>query len=145
MAVGEQALGKYPHLLKGEVRHWRAFLRLYEREYDRFEYDVHVGAGSLPQEAQPGVYAKDFQHLTKKRIDVVGWKDGHATIFEVRERASLPLMGQLLGYRALWMRSNPTSEPPAMVMVCSICPPDDLAVMNDNDITVVRVHPDEKA
>ena len=139
MAIGEQERHKFPHLLPGEVRVWRAFLRRYEKVWDSFVYDVHVGRGSLPQDDPKGIFQKNYQWLTKKRIDVVGWRDNHPTIFEVRSRASLPLMGQLLGYRALWMRAHPTDEPPSLFMVCESCSPDDQAVLEENDIEVITV------
>jgi hypothetical protein len=139
MAIGEISRHKFPHLLPGEVRVWRNFLRKYERLWDTFEYDVHVGKGSLPQEDPKGVFQKNYAWLTKKRIDVVGWRGTTATIFEIRSRASLPLMGQLLGYKALWMRANPNSEPPTLYMVCEFCAPDDEAVLAENGIHVVIV------
>jgi hypothetical protein len=139
MAAGEQERARFPHLLEGEVRVWRKFLQQYERMWDTFEYDVHVGQGSLPQDDPANVFQQNYQWITKKRIDVVGWKDKQATIFEVRARASLPLMGQLLGYKSLWMRENPTAKPPLLMMICSECPPDDKSVMDDQGVDVVAV------
>ena len=139
MAIGEQERGRFPHLLPGEVRVWRAFLRSYEDRWETFVYDVHVGEGSLPQEDPSSVFAQNFKWLTKKRIDVIGWNRDQPTIFEVRARASLPLMGQLIGYKELWMRDNPTSKPPLLIMVCETCPPDDKGVMENQGISVVEV------
>lgn len=139
MAVGEQERGRFPHLLPGEVAVWRRFLVVHEREWETFEYDVHVGQGSLPQADPANRFQGNYSWLTKKRIDVVGWNGRKATIFEVRARASLPLMGQLIGYKALWMRDNPDAEPPDLMMVCSECPPDDRAVMADQGVDVTEV------
>jgi len=139
VAIGEQERHKFAHLLPGEVAVWRRFLKRYEQQWDTFIYDVHVGKGSLPQDDPANVYVGNYNWLTRKRIDVVGWRDKRPTIFEVRARASLPLMGQLLGYKSLWMRANPDSEPPALYMICEYCQPDDQSIFEENGIFVVTV------
>lgn len=141
MSTRESARIKFPHLLPGEVNVWRSYLLLYEDLFDRFQYDVHVGRGSLPEEGLNDVNTLDFNWLTRKRIDVVGWNGSQPTIFEVREHASLPLIGQLEGYRHLWMRDNPESPVPHKILVCNIARPDDIAVATDQDVTVVVVPP----
>ena len=132
---------KFPHLLPGEVPVWREFLRRYGKRYDRFDYDVHVGRGTLPAPGQTDVYSSDYQWITKKRIDVVGWRGRAATIFEVRERASLPLVGQVTGYRELWMMDNPENDPPGMVLVCVRATPDDIYVAQNMGVDIVLVPP----
>lgn len=139
MPIGEQERNRFPHLLPGEVAVWRKFLVKYETGWEKFIYDVHVGKGSLPQADPSNRYQQNYTWVTKKRIDVVGYNGRAATIFEVRAKASLPLMGQLIGYKNLWMRENPDMAPPDLVMVCLECPPDDKVVMADNGITVVEV------
>lgn len=130
---------KFPHLLPGEVTVWKSFLWSYADTQDRYIYDVHVGEGSLPQENQRTVYGDNFGWLTKKRIDVVGWRGSIPTIYEVRNRFTIPLMGQLIGYKYLWMRQNPESIPPMMIGVCTFCQPDDLDVCRAHDVRVVVV------
>ena len=120
MPPGEKDKIKFPHLLPGEVTTWRKFLLDHETEYDRFEYDIHLEGGSTPQEAPPDQYAENFRWLTRKRADVIGFKGKHVTIFEIRPRASLPLLGQLQGYRYLWMRQHPESEPPLYYAHCHL-------------------------
>ena len=127
----------FSHLLPGEIPVWRAFLRIYQNDYDRFEYDVHLGEGSLPQEAPQNIFTENFRYLTLKRADAVGFKGSLPTIFEIRSKASLPLMGQLQGYRFLWMRSRPDSAPPSLVMICNFMQPDDVDVFEAHDISVV--------
>jgi len=141
MPTNEADRIKFPHLLPGETSTWRQFLLLHQTEYDRFDYDVHLGNGSLPQEEKPTVYGTDFQWLTRKRADVIGWQGSLATIFEVRPRASLPLLGQLEGYRYLWMRANKDSLPPKLILVTEFIQPDDLEIFNAHGIPVVVVEP----
>jgi hypothetical protein len=163
MPAGEIDRVKFPHLLPGEVRTWRWFLRDHQNDYDRFDYDVHLGEGSLPQELPPGplpavpageagasgplataapsVYAENFRWLTRKRADVIGWQGSQPTIFEIRPRASLPLVGQLIGYRHLWMRAHPDSEPPALILVTEFIQPDDQSIFDAEQIPVFIVKP----
>lgn len=137
--VKEKDKIKFPHLLPGETTVWRRFLERYEDDYERYEYDVHIGLGSLPQAPAGDVWALDFNWLTRKRIDVIGYKGKRVTIFEVRARASLPLMGQLEGYQYLWMRQTGSEIAPNLVMVCEAVPADDLEVFIAHGIDVVVV------
>jgi hypothetical protein len=130
---------RFPHLLPGEVTVWKSFLSLYAKDYDKFVYDVRVGEGSLPEEVPQDIYTENFRWLTRKRIDVVGWKGSVPTIFEIRGRMTLPLMGQIVGYKYLWMRQNPDSIPPMMAAVCTFCQPDDFDVFRAHDVRVVVV------
>lgn len=71
-------------------------------EYDRFDYNVHVGNGTDPGPAFPQIYRDQYIFNTQKRIDVIGWKGSQPTVIEVKDRATASSMSQLLTYKALW-------------------------------------------
>lgn len=141
MPVGESKRPTYPHLLPVEVWLWRAFLTKFEDQWDRFEYDVHVGTGADLSAAPPDEFTANFTTLTQKRIDAIGWRAKNPTIFEVRERASLEMVGKLEGYGILFARQFPTVPIPALWLICRFANPDDLAVATMKKIAVARVEP----
>ena len=143
MPVGESKRPYFPHLLPVEVWLWRAFLIKFEEKWDRFEYDVHVGAGADLSAAPPDEFTANFTTLTQKRIDAVGWKGNTPTIFEVRERASLEMVGKLEGYGILFARQFPTVPIPTLWLVCRFASTDDLSVAALKKIAVARIEPPE--
>ena len=97
---------KYPHMLKNDVSLWESFLKLYGDYFDVFDYDVHLGEGNpvkLP--ALPNIVSAT-KSLTQKRIDAVGYRNDEVWIFEVKPDAGLSALGQLIGYRDLWIRER---------------------------------------
>jgi len=95
---------KFPHLLPKEVLIWNKFLDKHEKEYDSFDYDIHVGEGAeLPEDISPMI-RKIALGLTRKRIDVVGYTPTAITIFELKPEAGLSAIGQCLAYYYLYRR-----------------------------------------
>lgn len=93
---------KYPHMVPEEIAIWKRFLAKYGNRFDSFRYDVHVGEGVG---RIPGYSKKDqdmFIRLTQKRIDVVAYKIGAAFIVEIKNRAGLSAIGQLIAYKRLY-------------------------------------------
>ena len=67
---------KYPHLLGQDKIIWDNFITKFPDIFDTVDYDVHVGTGIVAQ-GEPNVAIVDqWKQLTKKRIDVIGYKDG---------------------------------------------------------------------
>jgi len=98
---------KYPHLIGEDTEVWNRFILKYPDKFDTVDYDIKVGRGAdtTPLTEQ---YAKDYwKNLTKKRIDVIGYKNNFLTIIEVKKRASLFTLGQILGYKYLYLREFP--------------------------------------
>jgi len=95
---------KFPHLLPKEVLIWNKFLDVHQKEYESFDYDIHVGFGAdLPERVSPMI-RKIALGLTRKRIDVVGYKPNSITIFELKPEAGLSAIGQCLAYYYLYRR-----------------------------------------
>lgn len=122
---------KYPHLLGEDQRIWDRFISLHPSLFDTVDYDIHVGRGhsSLPETDDKT--ASQWRNLTMKRIDVVGWKNQQPTIIEVKKRVGLDTLGQVLGYRFLYKRENPSISSPALLIVCGSIGPDDIDVLNE--------------
>lgn len=98
---------KYPHMLPADVILWERFLSRYREEYDKFEYDVHVGKVKPIYPTSPVNLMKLAEAVSRKRIDVVAYKDIFRVIIEVKPYAGLSALGQLLGYEILYRREYP--------------------------------------
>ena len=95
---------KFPHLLPKEKLIWNKFLDVHQNEYESFDYDIHVGVGvELPKDVSPMI-RKIALGLTRKRIDVIGYKPKSITIFEIKPDAGLSAVGQCLAYYYLYKR-----------------------------------------
>ena len=82
---------------------WQRFLSKYEEEYSKFEYDVHVGAGTPAPPDSPAWLKKDVAALSRKRIDIVAHRPGVIEIIEIKERCGMSALGQLKTYLNLYM------------------------------------------
>lgn len=105
------------HMLPQDIRIWDRFLLAFEKEYDRFDYDVRVGPlppnlPDLPPNLQPLVDA-----LYRLRIDVVAWKGDQPTIIEVKPNAGLSCLGQLLTYNYFWRKEKKSRKKPILMAV----------------------------
>jgi len=121
---------KYPHLIGEDSDVWSRFIRKFPDKFDTVDYDVKVGKGADIEPIPDDIGKKYWSTLTKKRIDVVGHKANFVTIVEVKKRASLFTLGQILGYRYLYLRDNIKLKSIRTLIVCSSISPDDIAVLN---------------
>lgn len=107
-----------------EVRTWKKFLVKYGRNFTKYRYDVHVGKGIGKV---PG-YSKTIQnmavHLTQKRIDVVAARGNQIWLIEIKDRASMAAIGQLLTYRELYYRKYGYGTVEGLIVVAESSDPD---------------------
>lgn len=100
------------HLLGHERRIWRKFLASPPFPLDQVVFDLRLGEGAPVQPE----WAPEIQHmarvLTQKRVDVLAISGLDTWILEIKERAGLSALGQLLGYGTLYVQQfNPVSPP----------------------------------
>jgi len=98
---------KYPHLIGEDTEVWNRFILKYPDKFDTVDYDVKVGRGADTTPIDEQSSKEYWAELTKKRIDVIGYKNNFVTIVEVKKRASLFTLGQILGYKYLYLREFP--------------------------------------
>lgn len=84
----------------------QAFIRKYPNAYDDFQFNVRLGAGSDPGPGYDASTRRMNVLLTQKRADMVTEKQGFYSIWELKARAGLAALGQLLGYQAMWQASG---------------------------------------
>jgi len=95
---GESKKRDYPGFVEASTALWRRWLELYEDRFDRFFYNVRVGAGVRPRADFSARDKRDWWALTSLRIDVVGERENQTWCIEVAERPSTKILGSLQLY-----------------------------------------------
>ena len=135
----------FAHLLPAETILWSRWLRQQGRRAEDFAYDVRVGRGRPVPAGTDPIIARDWEILTKQRIDVVGRIDGVRTLIEVSPRGSRAAFGAIELYRDLYRETYPREEPLGMALVVGAIHPDFLRVAEQRGIRVYIVPPEEGA
>ena len=117
-------MAKYSHMKAGEVRIWEAYLEEHGAPPGVVEYDVRLGDGAPIDESWPAWMVAMVKALSQKRADVVAETAEDITIFELKRRAGMSCLGQLMGYEALMMKREGAWKPIRLVAVCEDIEPD---------------------
>jgi len=130
---------KYPHLIGDDTEVWNRFIQQYPDKFDTVDYDIKVGKGTGANTFTDETAKNYWIQLTQKRIDVIGYKNTIITIIEVKKRVGLHTLGQILGYRFLYLRENPDIKLVKTLIVCSSINEDDSDVLNNYGIDFIVV------
>ncbi len=130
---------KYPHLIGEDTEVWNRFILKFPYKFDTVDYDVHVGSGTDPNFIKGDKTGEYWAMLTKKRIDVVAFKNNFITIIEIKKRTSLFTLGQILGYKFLYLREHPEVRVASTLIICATIYQDDIDVLNHYGINFVIV------
>jgi hypothetical protein len=98
---------QYPGMTWVESQIARAWLNRHGAEYDEVLFNVRVGEGVDPGEEYAAEIREMAVKLTQKRADMVARAGDQVDLIEVKVRIAFPVIGQLVGYRALWQRQHP--------------------------------------
>lgn len=101
----------YPHMLAEDTEVWSKYLASPLVPIKELWYDVHVGAGiPLPADASD-MDRRIAAGISRKRIDVVAAVGGGFWIIEVKPRANMVALGQVLTYSRLFaLEYSPRGE-----------------------------------
>jgi len=133
---------KYPGLLPREVLILQSWLKLHEKDFDRFDYNFRVGEGTDPGPTWPDYIRQQAIQNSQKRIDVVAWKGDQATVAEVKDRAGFAAVGQLVGYRPLFVARFPDKPRPLLLLITNVVNNDILPVLGEMGIRLDVVEAD---
>jgi hypothetical protein len=89
-------------MLPREILIWRNWLKGNEPRFDRYEYNLRLGSGVDPGTGYSLEARQSAILNSRRRLDVIAFNLGRATIIEVEENPGLSAYGQLLGYETLW-------------------------------------------
>lgn len=108
---------RFPGMLPREIVVWVAWLQLHESEYSGWQYNVRIGKGDDPGPTYPDNIRQMAIANSQKRLDALAFQGPQPFIFEVKDRAQLSAVGQLLGYSHLYRMDNPLQPEPVLVLV----------------------------
>ena len=128
---------KYPHMGTRESRIWEAYLEQYGTPAGRIDYDVHLGEGMEADPSWPEWMRVMVKALSTKRADVVVEGTSVTTIIEIKRRAGLSAVGQLLGYEALMFKERGGMKPVDLLVICEYIEPDMADVFEYYKVAVV--------
>ena len=103
-------LAKYPHLGPEDAKIWDTFIQNNPEYFESVEYDLRVGEGRDYSEHPDDQYKADMIHLSKKRIDVVGFRLNEIYIIELKPNANMSAIGQVVGLTKLYQAENKTTR-----------------------------------
>jgi len=101
----------YPHLMPLEVPIWERYLASTDLEFTSITYDVHLGVGVPPDPSWPTWLVKQVAAVSRKRVDVLCETADAVYIFEIKPRAGMGALGQLLAYEQLYRNEYHPTKP----------------------------------
>lgn len=120
----ERLYGPFVHMSQEEKAIFIRWLQAGASKFAPFAYDVRVGDGLIMPAGSSGYAVRSAYALTTKRIDAVYQHDGTTVIVEVKRRAGLSAIGQLLGYRDLYAKTPGFTGALSMLLVTDELQPD---------------------
>lgn len=108
----------YPHMMPEDVAVWERFIAENPDYYDTVEYDFPVGTTpDFVAEGTPEDHAS-MERLYKKKIDVVAKKGASVCLIELKPTCTASTIGQILGYKHLYMRDVSATPIPDAIVIC---------------------------
>lgn len=129
----------YPNMKEAESGIWERFMAKYPDAYDQVVYNLKLGNGADIPEGTDEAIANGFKQLTQHKIDVVGFKGDKIDIIELKQYAGTAAVGQVVGYRELYMKHIDQNSNPNMVIVTDIQRPDTVTICNAQGISLIIV------
>lgn len=132
----------FPHMYGPESLLWANFIGEHQEEYDRFEYDVHVGRLWPELDKMPEPWRRGAEAIYLKRIDAIGFQPMKITIFEVKPHAGLGALGQIMGYVSLYEEQFEPKEEMKAAVVTRLVDPNLERIFEEYGIDIYR-YPEE--
>lgn len=108
----------YPHMMVEDTFVWTKFLQSRVVEIKRVWYDVRVGLSVLRMVGSQSLESRIAAGLTRKRIDVIASVGSDFWVIEVKPRANMYAVGQVLVYTRLFAQEYVSTGQVISVIVC---------------------------
>ena len=110
----------YPHMKPRDVEIWERFISQYPDKYKQVQYDFHVGdKPDFDTTMDDGTDANQHM-LYQLKIDVVAFEGNNIEIIEVKPDASPSTIGQVQGYRTLYIRDEKPKNNVSLAIVTNV-------------------------
>ncbi len=133
--------GSPPHMLSQDFPVWYSFLEKWGSGFIKLYYDCLLGGPVLSPEALKDPLSKMWRALNAKRADAIAELDNELWIIEVAPDPGLRIIGQLMAYRALWLRDPKINKVERMILVSSSHNPDLFEAASMYGILIYVVEP----
>ena len=132
-------LPRLNHLVPEEQILARRFMVLNPIDAVDWTFDLHLGEGMTPDSAWPSWLRSMAKSLTQRRVDLVCFVAGVPWIIELKQRANIHAIGQLLVYQNLYIKQFPHDPTPELAIVCKYAGYDLYSVLEQFKIHVFYV------
>lgn len=109
----------YPHMMAEDTAVWTTFLKRGIVKISRVWYDVRVGSLVFGGPQTSEMVMRIAAGLTRKRIDVVAEVEGNTWVIEVKPRANMYAVGQVITYVRLFEQEYTYRGELRPVIVCA--------------------------
>ena len=129
----------YPHLKPADIAIWERFIDKFPEAYSAVEYDAPVGKVPefVAEHDDPAMKAQGT--LYQRKIDVVGYRDKVVDIIELKPAASSSAIGQVNGYRHLYMRDISKGFKPGALIITDRLLPEMEELCAAADVRIIAV------
>ena len=135
----ERTYGPFIHMFPNDKAIWMRYLMQGGSVFAPFTYDARVGQGvTMPVGSTSQALTIAFA-LTTKRIDALSFGSNQVRVFEVKPRAGLGAIGQLIGYRDLYLKTFGSDKNVEMHLITDKLQPDMVTVLTINNIQYTEV------
>mgnify|MGYP001588063428 FL=1 len=132
-------LEHYPHLAAKEVVIWDRFVRANPQFAEMADYDVTCGQKDKVPLGTPEHTKEDWDYLRSWKIDAVAIKDGVHYVIEVRPRAGLGAIGEILSKAIMFQEEHAEIAEVEPVLITDEERPNMRALCAEHDIGFVVV------
>lgn len=128
---------RLPQMTTIESRMAVAWLQDNMDAWERIGFNVRIGdVVSVPADFMPQI-ARALQESSQKRVDIVATRGNEAAIIEVKVRAPMGALGQVLGYATIWQAEHPETQRLQRIVVAGDAMLDVDAVLQAYGVAVV--------
>ena len=130
---------RYPHLAKNEVQIWDRFIKQNPEWAERADYDVPCGEHDILPADTPQHTKEDWDYLRSWKIDVVAYKGRIPFIIEVRPRANLGAIGEIVSKATMFMEEHPEFSEVEPIIITDQERPNMRELCDHNDIGYIVI------
>ena len=96
-----------PGMTLNETTIAQGWIKAHANDYDTVDFQVRIGTQQDPGPNFAPAIRQQAMIASQKRVDMVAKRGTTVALVELKIRANLGAMGQLLGYYTLWTAENP--------------------------------------
>lgn len=130
---------KYPHMKPRDIEIWERFIVAYPDAYIDCQYDFHVGDSPSFDTTVEGIDNANQHMLYQLKIDVIGRKSNGLDIIEVKPDAGPSSIGQVQGYRTLYVRDERPTQNVNVVIITNVEKPNMRYLCSQHGVTLYVV------